>query len=343
MDCRLVIPNLFSPWPQGEKNPLRGLHLRALETFLARGVQRQCDVQGQAAWLCDAFGVKARPEPPVASLTLLADGGDPGRHYWLRADPVHLVADRDRLVLAAVGGLGLTEEQAVLAVSALNKHFAADGMVFFAPDPARWYLRLPDTPALQTFSPLEALGRDIMDFLPSGPDGMRWRSTLNEIQMLLHGLPVNAERESRGEPEINGLWLWGGGVLPHEVISPFAEVWANDPLASGLAAAAGVPCTKPPATSKEWLARAHEGSHLVVLDTLEEAALSGDPFRRREALVHLEQSWFAPLGQALREGRLSGLSLVATDGTCREFNLAGSDLWKFWRVRKSLEEYTGPS
>lgn len=339
MDCRLLIPSLFWSWPQGEENSLRGLPLAALETLLARGVQQRNQTPDSTAWLCKAFGVGAQPDPPAASLTLLADGGDPGRHYWLRADPAHLLADRDRLLLAAAGDLGLTEEQSAATTTALNQHFAADGMVFFAPNPARWYLRLARSPALQTFPPSRAIGRNIMDFLPSGQDGMRWRGILNEIQMLLHSLPANAERESRGEPEVNGLWLWGGGLLPHEVVSPFAEVWAEDPLARGLAVAAGVPCIRPPETGKEWLARAADGSQLVVLDALQDAALSGNLPRWRQELAHLEQAWFGPLKQALRGGRLSRLSLVVADGTCREFTVTGSDLWKFWRVRKSLAAY----
>jgi hypothetical protein len=216
-------------------------------------------------------------------------------------------------------------------------------MVFFVPDPARWYLRLAEPAVLETSPPARAMGRNVMDFLPSGPDGMRWRTILNEIQMLLHGLPVNAERESRGEPEINGLWLWGGGVLPREVVSTFAAVWAENPLARGLASAAGVPCAKPPETGEEWLARAGEGSHLIVLDTLQIAALSGDLSRWREALERLERNWFEFLRQALRAGRLSRLSLAVTDGGHSEFTVAGKDLWKFWRVRKSLAEYLANS
>jgi hypothetical protein len=333
MDCRLLIPSLFQP--PGGVDTLAGVNAPALRALLGRGAQRET-APGLAAWLCGEFGVTWQGDLPVASLTLLADGGEPGHHYWLRADPAHLVADRDRLVLAATGDLGLSEEQSVLTATALNKHFLADGMVFFAPNPARWYLRLAHAPALQTFPPFLAMGRNIMDFLPSGADGMRWRGVLNEIQMLLHGLAENA---GHGEPEVNALWLWGGGVLPHEVISPFAHVWAEDPLARGLAAAATVPCAKPPRNATDWLAQLDEGSHLVVLGDLQDAMLVGDPQRWRDALEHLDRAWFEPLRQALRRGQLSRLSLVSVDGVSREFNVSGSDLWKFWRTGKELAAY----
>ena len=37
---------------------------------------------------------------------------------------------------------------------------------------------------------------------------------MNEAQMILHTHPVNAEREARGMPAVNSVWLWGGGTLP---------------------------------------------------------------------------------------------------------------------------------
>ncbi len=56
-----------------------------------------------------------------------------------------------------------------------------------------------------------AIGRDIEPLMPQGDDALRFRSLLNELQMLLFEHPVNQAREARGELPINSLWLWGGG------------------------------------------------------------------------------------------------------------------------------------
>ena len=54
----------------------------------------------------------------------------------------------------------------------------------------------------------EVAGSYLPDRLPGGADGGRLVRLLSEMQMLLHGRSFK-ERRGRGEPDINGLWLWG--------------------------------------------------------------------------------------------------------------------------------------
>ena len=339
MICRLLVPNLLLPMPGGEE-PSRGLALPALETLLARGVATQGGETDAAAWLCRAFGVAPQPDWPVASFGLLGDGGEPGGDYWLRADPAHLETGRDHLVLAAVGHSGLTQEEAAAIAETLNRHFAADGMAFFPRQPDRWYLRLAQPPALQTFPPAAAIDRDIHDFLPNGADGMHWRSLLNEIQMLLHDHPVNEAREQRGLVPINSLWLWGGGCLPQTAVAPCNHVWADDPLARGLAMVSGVALAARPPHAAAWLSQAGaDGSHLLVLDQLAVAWSKGGMASWQEALQQMERDWFAPLRQMLAQGRLAQLSLSTVDGPAWEASVTRGDLWKLWRRKKKLAHY----
>lgn len=332
MRCTLLIPHLIWPAALG-KEPYRGLALPGLETLLGRGkLSRLADGDG-AAWLCRAFGVARQRDWPVAPLALLADGGNPGAAYWLRADPVHLRLGRDHLALADSRTFSLAQPAATALADALNRHFADAGLMFDPLRPARWYLRLATEPAIATTPLARVAGRNVQPYLPDGADAARWHRVITESQMLLHAHPVNAEREARGEPAINSIWPWGGGTLPATGARPCDRIWSDDPLAIGLARAAGIPAAPLPAAAGTWIAAATgRERHLVVLPQLEAAAQYGDPPGWQHAVRELERSWFAPLAAALRAGRLIECAIVAGDGErLLSWSVAGSDRWKWWR------------
>jgi hypothetical protein len=272
--------------------------------------------------LLQSFGVERQRDWPVAPFAWLADGGDPGRRYWLRADPVHLRAERDVLVLVDALHIGLERESADKFIATLNAHFESEDLVFHAPVSERWYVGLPDTPAITTHPLPFAAGRSVSPLLPSGKDALAWHGRFNEIQMLFHEHAVNQERESGGRPAVNSVWFWGGGTLP-SVDRPFAGVWAEDPLARGLAAAARIPWASLPSDGTEWLSQTGDGAHLVMLDT---QGTSG------AALPFYEERWFAPLLQGLKEHTLATVRLLAMSGDdLLRYDVGARDLWKFWR------------
>ncbi len=334
MHCHLLIPHLLPP-------PAQAPRLPALERLLTRGRGERSGDGAMEAWLCRAFGVARQQDWPLAPLTLTADGGRPEDYYWLRADPVYLRPERDQLVLADSGAFALSQDEARQLCDTLNSHFGPDGLIFYPLRPDRWYLRLERPPLLHTH-PLPAVtGRGIDPFLPHGPDAMRWHAVFNEIQMLLYGHPANVEREARGELPVNSVWFWGGGSQPQAGARPFDAVWANDPLARGLAAAAGVAGRPLPATGEEWLAAAAgPRTPLVVLNALCGAGQYGDALGWREGLQQLEQDWFGPLGRALGRGALEALTLHATEtGEARSFTVRRADLWRLWRRPRPLAAY----
>lgn len=336
MNCSLLIPDLF--WPQAlGQDPARDLALPALETLLARAAAEPLADAGAEAWLCRTFGLSPRPDWPIAPLTLEADGGRPGPHYWLRADPIHLRVDRDRLLLADSGAFPISRGEAEALTATLNAHFGAEAMIFYPLRPERWYLRLDAAPAIRTRPLPEVAGGSIDAHLPEGPDALHWARVFNEIQMLFHEHPVNQAREERGEAALNSVWLWGGGVRPQAVARPFASVSARDILPRALARASGAPCQDPPASAADWLEHAGAGEHLLVLDELRGAAQYADAQGFRQALEELERAWLAPLLAGLKRGRPAQLRIaaVAASGS-RRFSVARRDLWKLWRRRKPL-------
>src|SRR2546421_7892030 len=235
MHCELYIPDFF---------PRDGLQradgLESAETLIARGRRRRAALVSREAWLFGRFGVPRQRDWPVAPYTLLADGGAPGPHYWMRADPVHLRVGRDSLGLADSAAFEVSRAESEALVDALSRHFGPT-MLFQPLRPARWYVRLEKAPDVQTTPAAAARGAAIDEKLPSGPDAMRFHALMNEAQMLLHEHPVNVERERRGEPALNSIWFWGGGGIRAAEGRAFSAGVAGDPPAPGPALAAGIP------------------------------------------------------------------------------------------------------
>lgn len=320
MHCSLFIPDFFST-----ERASPASRLAAAETLIARGRRKRKASIPSEAWLFERFGVSRQRDWPVAPYALLADGGAPEGHFWMRADPVHLRVGRDSLAFDGAP-LDLSRSEAESLAGTLNRHFG-DAPAFLPLQPERWYVRLPGAPDLDTTPPSAALRTAIGEKLPRGADAMRFRALMNEVQMLLHEHPVNTEREARGAPAVNSVWFWGGGTLHTPGARPFSIVLAEDPLARGLALAAGIRARHLPENAATMLSiLAAEGVALVVLDSLPGAAL--------------ERDWLVPLLAALEDGRIGMLSLILPgSGSLLEVETVRSDLRYFWRTRKPLQSY----
>ena len=217
MNLHLLVPTLF--WPDASLPEIyHDLPLPALENFLAKCSRTDDEPERLEPWLCRVFGVAKQLDWPVAPITLLGEGNaniNPADDYWIRADPVHLHIERDRIVLADSRVFPISRDEADQLTSLLNRHFSANEMAFLPLRPDRWYLRVIKTPPGQTHLLSDVVISGINERLPFGANNTIWRSLFNEIQMLLHEHPLNQSREARGEPAINGAWFWGGGIMPN--------------------------------------------------------------------------------------------------------------------------------
>ena len=339
MHCRLLVSDLF--WPERDfRDIYRELRTPALEQLLGKG-RRRAEAGSAETWLCAQFGVDKQGDWPVAPYSLLADGGEPGTHHWLRADPVHLRLDGNQLVLADSGIVSVSPQEAESLTDSLNAHFSGDGLNFYPLRPDRWYLRTESAPALETTALSDAAGRSIDALLPRGDDAQIWRARLNEVQMFLHRHAVNEERESAGKLPINSIWPWGGGRLQDSVSAPCDAVWSSDPFAAGLAQAAHIAAHNLPDGAADLLrASASEGVNLVVLDPLRGPARYGDAHGWRVGLQQLERDWFAPLLQALRQERVGMVSVHALGPAgALSAEITRGDLRRFWRRVRPLPDF----
>jgi hypothetical protein len=330
MHVELVVPALFHAAAAAP----------ALELLLARGRRTEAQAGSLEDWLGRAFGLGEGPLP-AGALSALASGLEPGAGYWLRADPVHLRPDRDRVLLIPSAGFDIAADEAQSLCDALNGHFADQFILHpFAPD--RWGLCARAPIALHARAPIEIAGRDIDAELPD----KRWHAQLNEIQMALYQHAVNTAREARGDPVVNGLWLWGAGALPGAAAvsnaGPWQSVSAADPVTLGLAKLAGMRHRDPGAGAASWLDRAPEdGRHLVQLDILRGAHALGDAEALAARTLELDTQWFAPLLAALRAGRVGMLTVHVPDAGA-SFEIVRGDLRRFWRRTRPLASYLRP-
>ncbi len=333
MHCELVVPALFA----AHEIP----RLPSLELLLARGRAAHADSVSLEAWLADGFDL-GEGALPAGAITAQADGtGYPDRNsFWLRADPVHLRLGRASVTLIPAVGCNLTRDDALAFVAALNGHFGTQHL-FVMVRPEQWCLRAggEGEGSLESRSPLELAAQEIGTALPRGTDAARWHALMNETQMVLHDHPLNAERERRGEPSVNSVWLWGAGRLPASAHAPWHSVTADDALATGLARIAGLRQRALPPGAAEWLDRTpHDGRHLVVLDSLRAALALGGADSHAERVATLESRWFAPLLEALRAGRI-GMVTVQVPDSGHSCETVRSDLRRFWRRARPLAAY----
>jgi len=342
----LAIPGLLGPRvpefahaDEAVRALTEGLSLDALERFFGRCREQHAAPAeaGLTALLFACFGVsKPGPDWPVAALTRRLDGGDAGDAWVLRADPVHLRAGMGELTLIDSSALSLTAEEARALAGELNAELGDAGLRLEPLAPMRWYLSLEDAPAIATSAPWDAVGASASEYLPTGADGARWRAFMNDAQMILHASPVNRQREHRGAPAINSLWLWGGGRMPRAPGRRWQGVWSDAPLVTALADLDGAALHPPRADANAWLSdAAPSGRHLVVLDGGYLAARRADVEAWRNFVMHLERDWMAPLLDALRAGSVQSV-VVAGDENAGAY-LQRRELRRWWRRRLPFE------
>lgn len=334
----LYVPGLFSPQ---ENDPAQGGSFRAIETLLARAeTTRRVFPPGYEESLFALFGLTQQEDAdlPVAAVTRMFDMGVIDNDFWLRADPVHLSLDRDRLILAGAQKLEVTQEEAARLVAEIMEVFATDGWLLKAPHPERWYLKPARAPKLTTSSLSQVVGRDIHGFLPRGPDDKAWHTILNEIQILMHTATVNVEREKEGKLPINSLWFWGSGRLPRLKPVTWSRVWSSEPVSLSLAKLSGTPAANLPDTYADWRRQAGEtGEHLLVLDTAYEATLYNDAMCWQKILEKLDTDWMEPLLRDIKSGAMEQVSLVSDTG--ENFTLTPRQARRWWRWRRSLASH----
>ncbi len=264
--------------------------------------------------LFDAFGVSfdSGRDLPLAAVSWRATGKELPKAAAIRADPARLAVSPEVAAVMDPDELALEQTEAGELVEALNREvFRSLDAELVVLEPARWLLHVGETPELTTM-PLEGwIGADAAGGLPRGADQQSWHRLINEIQMVLAEHSVNRARREAGRPEVNTLWLWGGGVMPGSRESRWRGVLGQADGLSGLAELNGVPFCGAVTDFREAIRQAGAAPpQLVVADTPRAAGARADLGAKVDALEALDREWLAELDGALDARSLEGAWVI---------------------------------
>lgn len=320
-----VLPGLLPPPAAVTENDLPDC--RTLTRLLARADHKTCS-RDYYQLLFDLFGMNVpdNADHPIAPLAYFAETGA-GTEYCLRADPVHLSAGGEGVVLLDNSMIGLEAKEAAAIVDALQPYFSELDAQLHAPHPGHWYLTCAELPRIQTTPLPQVTGRDVSTRLPTGPEQTRWRQLFNELQMVLHASSVNETRTNQGRLPVNSLWFWGAGTMPAKGQAGFDFCLSDDPFVRGLAVLHDVPAAALPSSVPELLEQASNAERVLVTDDrARQYQCYGDAAGWLGYVAALESDWLRPLDRELKRGRLKQVDIL-TNGMKLSYRR-----WHQWRV-----------
>jgi len=267
---------------------------------------------------------------------LLADVADsshpalPASGTFAVAQPVHLVAAIDHLRLAPPEQLKLDEDEADQLLASLRFWLADAACSLWRVRPDVWLLHSATPLECSAPEPTQAVGRNVREFQLSGPSSARLQGLIAELQMELHGHPVNQARVRARQPVVNSLWLWGFGIATDDLASRAARssplqlpaLTTDDPWLAGLWQLHGQPARSMDAVA--GTIGPAEGLHVSLRPPLAGGSAS---------MQRIDQEWFAPLRQAILLGQVRSVHLQLGR---QDLTLDRGDRWRFWRRGTAL-------
>lgn len=165
-----------------------------------------CSDRNPLAWYAVLTG-----RSPAAILAASVDLPPETVQCWV-ASPYHARLGRDSVRLLEEGALAWTEQDALWICDLLNPLLQEEQMCLRPVGAA--LLLTCRSPMQAEPAPFAGIaGKHLPNRLPGGADAGRFTRLLSEIQMFLHQHQAG-HRRARGEPDINGLWLWGACAWP---------------------------------------------------------------------------------------------------------------------------------
>ncbi len=332
----MIAPDLYVPSEAGRSGgEARWPGLARLARFGAASALPE----GWRSTLARRLGAPHAAAASPAAVAAMAVDGLPiesSHPHWVwLADPVHLSAGLTTVHLAARLRLDAVEQ------AELSRDFASTfaGCGYgLAPTRCGRFLAAgpPMAGRAETPDPARWLGASLADAIATRPAAEAFRRLGAEIEMWLHGHPLNVRRVRAGRLAVSALWLWGGGPpLAAPPLTGGHSPWVffgDDPFMEGLAHLCGA--RRAPALHRlDALAPSDAERVVIELELLappepQSAGLALDaPF----AAEALERDWVAPALERLDRRAVERIVLIAGD---RQVALARLDGLRLWRRRR---------
>jgi hypothetical protein len=328
----IVIQDLYLPEePQAYAAPAGGPNALPGLGFVARFGARQMLAQGWRDWLAGWVGradlAGAAPARIAAAVhPRLAGAPDT---LWI-AVPVHLTAGLSRVHLDLRGLLYLEPDELMQLAQDFAQAFAGSGFALTPASPRELLLRTPGVAAVAMQEPARFAGHEVNEALPRGPAAAALRRTWAETEMWLHALPLN---QARAVP-VTALWPWGaqGATAVPATAAPRGApaAFAADAYVRGLWHICGLGCQAVPADIGTLLGSAVSERAVLVVEA--GALLHDSSGGFAAALAQLDARYLAPAVQALREGSIGLLRVIAND---RCLTVQRGSRFRFWRPART--------
>ena len=250
---------------------------------------------------------------------------------WI-ATPVHLITGLTSLHLDRRGILRLSPVEAAALVTDFQRVFHDSGFVLHALTSGDFLLFGHTPTGVQTLEPARLMGSSVAEAQRADRAADPTLRRLGaEIEMWLHDHAINAARQRRGEFPVSGLWFWGGGPMPSGRTTTAGEppdlAFGNDACLEGLWALYNGHSLPLPQQLSEVFSYPHARRAVLVIEM--SSLLNANPtWTFFEAMSHIDRTWLSPAVNALKQGDVNRLVMIAND---RELALHRRDRLKFWR------------
>jgi hypothetical protein len=152
------------------------------------------------------------------------------KQCWV-ASPYHSQLGRDQVRVIPEGLFPWCAEDAIWLCDVLNPLLGEEGMHLLRVG-AALLLTCCDPMDAQPMSFARISGKTLPNRHPEGSDGGRLMRLVSEIQMILHN---NQPSHRSGQPEIHGLWIWGGNAWPAAAPESMPTVATRNPFLQAVA------------------------------------------------------------------------------------------------------------
>ncbi len=324
----------------GTGNPIQGLDLPYLCLFLSKA-ERLNQLKPEPSplvWSLASPELEGAINPRWSAQYLNLDGANDDTFCWYRADPMELQPDRIAVYLTGNRHLSLSPKEKQVLEQGLNGIGDSLGAHFVVISAQEGYIRVDngqgEAPCEVEFIPaIKALGKDQLATFPRGKDSIFWKQLLTELQMYLHGSPVNTQHIKKGMALINSIYFWGSNHAPLPQIQ-LDVLYSNSSLIKSCGFKNAIETENLP---DSWSMKyASENNSQFVDMELIWLRKQGLVSTWQQQIIHYEKYWFSPLIQALKKHQIDRVSLVlSTDAV---YTLTASDLKKFWKRKKTISE-----
>jgi hypothetical protein len=312
--------------------------LRGIE-HLARFGDRITLPDGWRAWVAHWVGLpQYAGEAPASVASAPLAEALARRAVWL-ATPLHLIAGLTSLHFDRRSILRLPRTEVEELAASFRETFRGSGLDLHPLGSGELLLSGPSSSApTTTTEPARMLLTSVAEALAVGKGAPALRRLSTEIEMWLHGHPLNARRAQRGAPAVVTLWVWGGGAPAISAPAAARELvdvaFGSDAYVGGLWRLAGGEIRPMPV---DWTAVIGEPRAQRALGVVEVAELlhANASWRLADAVAEIDRRLVSPSLDALHRGELHRLVLVAND---RCLALRAAHRWRLWRRKRTALE-----